>query len=157
MPDEKVLQVAILIWGCAFCAIAALCIFLSSNYNREKRRYLVLMESFASLLLLMDAQGHIFSGYPGVPGSVMVRISSFLVFLLSDVVLVCFHIYMCVYLFSKKERRTLKRVKAGYVIATCSTFSSGIKTLLTFVTYNKYYTLPCKSQPSKKIPEFWAV
>lgn len=117
MPDEKVLQVAILIWGCVFCAIAALCIFLSSNYDREKRRYLILMESFASLLLLMDAMAYIFSGYPGVPGSVMVRISSFLVFLLSDVVLVCFHIYVCVYLFSKKERRTLKRVKAGYVIA----------------------------------------
>lgn len=117
MPDEKVLQVAILIWGCVFCAIAALCIFLSSNYDREKRRYLILMESFASLLLLMDAMAHIFSGYPGAPGSVMVRISSFLVFLLSDVVLLCFHIYVCVYLFSKRERRTLKRVKAGYVIA----------------------------------------
>ena len=117
MPDEKVLQVAILIWGCVFCAIAALCIFLSSNYDREKRRYLILMESFTSLLLLMDAMAHIFSGYPGVPGSVMVRISSFLVFLLSDVVLLCFHIYVCVYLFSKRERRTLKRVKAGYVIA----------------------------------------
>ena len=117
MPDEKVLQVAILIWGCVFCAIAALCIFLSSNYDREKRRYLILMESFASLLLLMDAMVYIFNGYPGVPGSVMVRISSFLVFLLSDVVLLCFHIYVCVYLFSKRERRTLKRVKAGYVIA----------------------------------------
>ena len=117
MPDEKVLQVAILIWGCVFCAIAAICIFLSSNYDREKRRYLILMESFASLLLLMDAMAHIFSGYPGVPGNVMVRISSFLVFLLSDVVLLCFHIYVCVYLFSKRERRTLKRVKAGYVIA----------------------------------------
>lgn len=117
MPDEKVLQVAILIWGCVFCAIAALYIFLSSNYDREKRRYLILMESFASLLLLMDAMAHIFSGYPGVPGNVMVRISSFLVFLLSDVVLLCFHIYVCVYLFSKRERRTLKRVKAGYVIA----------------------------------------
>lgn len=117
MPDEKVLQVAILIWGCVFCAIAALCIFLSSNYDREKRRYLILMESFASMLLLMDAMAHIFSGYPGAPGSVMVRISSFLVFLLSDVFLLCFHIYVCVYLFSKKERRTLKRVKAGYVIA----------------------------------------
>ena len=117
MPDEKVLQVAILIWGCVFCAIAALCIFLSSNYDREKRRYLILMESFASMLLLMDAMAHIFSGYPGVPGNVMVRISSFLVFLLSDVVLLCFHIYVCVYLFSKRERRTLKRVKAGYVIA----------------------------------------
>ncbi len=117
MLDEKVLQVAILIWGCVFCAIAAICIFLSSNYDREKRRYLILMESFASLLLLMDAMAHIFSGYPGVPGNVMVRISSFLVFLLSDVVLLCFHIYVCVYLFSKRERRTLKRVKAGYVIA----------------------------------------
>ena len=117
MPDEKVLQVAILIWGCVFCAIVALCIFLSSNYDREKRRYLILMESFASLLLLMDAMAHIFSGYPGVPGSVMVCISSFLVFLLSDVFLLCFHIYVCVYLFSKRERRTLKRVKAGYVIA----------------------------------------
>lgn len=117
MLDEKVLQVAILIWGCVFCAIAAICIFLSSNYDREKRRYLILMESFASMLLLMDAMAHIFSGYPGVPGSVMVRISSFLVFLLSDVVLLCFHIYVCVYLFSKRERRTLKRVKAGYVIA----------------------------------------
>ena len=117
IPDEKVLQVAILIWGCVFCAIAALCIFLSSNYDREKRRYLILMESFASMLLLMDAMAHIFSGYPGVPGNVMVRISSFLVFLLSDVVLLCFHIYVCVYLFSKRERRTLKRVKAGYVIA----------------------------------------
>ena len=117
MPDEKVLQVAILIWGCAFCAIAAICIFLSSNYDREKRWYLILMESFASMLLLMDAMAHIFSGYPGVLSSVMVRISSFLVFLLSDVVLLCFHIYVCVYLFSKRERRTLKRVKAGYVIA----------------------------------------
>lgn len=91
--------------------------FLSSNYDREKRRYLILMESFASLLLLMDAMAHIFSGYPGVSGSVMVRISNFLVFLLSDVFLLCFHIYVCIYLFSKKERRTLKRVKAGYVIA----------------------------------------
>ena len=117
MLDEKVLQVAILIWGCVFCAIAALCIFLSSNYDREKRRYLILMESFASLLLLMDAMAHIFSGYPGVPGSVMVCISSFLVFFLSDVFPLCFHIYVCVYLFSKKERRTLKRVKTGYVIA----------------------------------------
>ena len=114
MPDEKVLQVAILIWGCAFCAIAALCIFLSSNYDREKRRYLILMESFASLLLLMDAMAHIFSGYPGVPGSVMVRISSFLVFLLSDVVLLCFHIYAVSYTHLKntKKHSTLRYVNA---------------------------------------------
>ena len=136
MPDEKVLQVAILIWGCVFCAIAALCIFLSSNYDREKRRYLILMESFASLLLLMDAMAHIFSGHPGVPGSVMVRISSFFVFLLSDVVLLCFHIYVCVYLFSKRERRTLKRVKAGYVIAA----AGAVFVVISQFTHWYYYT-----------------
>ena len=106
---KNVLQVAILIWGCVFCAIAAICIFLSSNYDREKRRYLILMESFASMLLLMDAMAHIFSGYPGVPGSVMVRISSFLVFLLSDVVLLCFHIYVCVYLFFEEGAENIKK------------------------------------------------
>ena len=73
MPDDKVLQVAILIWGCAFCAIAALCMFQSSNYDREKRRYLILMESFASMLLLMDAMAHIFSGYPGEIGRASCR------------------------------------------------------------------------------------
>lgn len=56
MPDEKVLRWQYL-YGDVLCAIAALCIFLSSNYNREKRRYLVLMESFASLLLLMVPWG----------------------------------------------------------------------------------------------------
>ena len=117
MPDTKVVQIAILIWGCAFCAIAALCIFLSSNYDREKRRHLILMEGFASMLLMMDAIAYIFRGYPGMPGSVMVHVSNFLVFFLSAVVLMCFHAYVCIYLLTKKERREFRRVKAGYFIA----------------------------------------
>ena len=60
MLDEKVLQVAILIWGCVFCAIAAICIFLSSNYDREKRRYLILMESFASHVIADGCHGAYF-------------------------------------------------------------------------------------------------
>lgn len=40
MPDNRGLQVAILIWGCAFCAIAALCMLLSSNYDRKKESIL---------------------------------------------------------------------------------------------------------------------
>lgn len=117
MPDNKVLQVAILIWGCAFCAIAALCIFLSSNYDKEKRRHLILMEGFTSFLLLMDAMAYIFRGYPGVMGSVMVHVSNFLVFFMSEVVLMCFHTYVSVYVLSERERRTFRRVKAGYFVA----------------------------------------
>ena len=75
------------------------------------------MEGFTSLLLLMDAMAYIFRGYPGVLGSVIVHVSNFLVFFLSEIVLMCFHTYVCIYLFSKKERRTFRRVKAGYFIA----------------------------------------
>ena len=135
MPDNKVLQVAILIWGCAFCAIAALCIFLSSNYDKEKRRHLILMEGFTSLLLLMDAMAYIFRGYPGALGSVMVHVSNFLVFFMSEVVLMCFHTYVCIYLLSKKERRAFRRVKAGYFIAVVGM----ILVILSQFTHLYYY------------------
>lgn len=117
MPDMKFIQVAILVWGGAFCLIAALCMFLSSNYNREKRRYLILMEGSTAILLLMDATAYIFRGYPGSVGSVMVHASNFLVFFMSEIVLICFHTYVGIYLLTEKERRTVRRVKAGYIIA----------------------------------------
>lgn len=135
MPDTKVLQVTILIWGCAFCAIAALCIFLSSNYDKEKRRHLILMEGFTSLLLMMDALAYIFRGYPGILGSVVVHVSNFLVFFLSELVLMCFHTYVCIYLLSKKERRTFRRVKAGYFIAA----AGAVLVVISQFTHLYYY------------------
>lgn len=117
MPDNRFLQIVILIWGCAFCAIAAVCMLLSSNYEKEKRKYLILMESFTACLLLMDALAYAFRGYPGSAGNVMVHVSNFFVFFMSDIVLMCFHTYVCIYLLTKKERKTFRRVKAGYIIA----------------------------------------
>ena len=117
MPDKRVLQVAILVWGCAFCAIAALCMFLSSNYDKKKRIFLVLMESLAALLLLMDALANIFRGYPGTLGSVMVHVSNFFVFFVNENLLACFHSYVCVCILEKEEWKTLRRVKAVYILA----------------------------------------
>lgn len=94
MPDNRGLQVAILIWGCAFCTIAALCMLLSSNYDRKKRKYLVLMESFTVLLLLMDAFANIFRGHPGTVGSMVVHVSNFFVFFVNEIILACFHTYV---------------------------------------------------------------
>ena len=37
MPDEKVLQVAILIWGCVLCAIAALCMRAFQVLCKQKK------------------------------------------------------------------------------------------------------------------------
>ena len=134
MPDNRVLQIAILVWGGAFCAIAALCMFLSSNYDKEKRKYLVLMESLTAVLLFMDATAYIFRGYPGITGSIMVHVSNFLVFFLSEVILIFFHAYVCLYLLSGEERKTFRRVKAGYMIAT-----AGVLLVVVSQFTNLYY------------------
>ena len=134
MPDMKFIQVAILVWGGAFCLIMALCMFLSSNYNREKRRYFILMESSTAILLLMDAVAYIFRGYPGSVGSVIVHVSNFFVFFMSEIVLICFHTYAGIYLLTQKERRALLRIKAGYIIAC-----AGIVLVIISQFTNLYY------------------
>ena len=67
MPDDKVLQVAILIWGCAFCAIAALCMFLSSNYDREKRSVSYPDGEFCFSVIADGCHGAYFQRISGVP------------------------------------------------------------------------------------------
>ena len=117
MIENHLIQIAILVWGFAFCLISAWCMYLSSNYDKEKRSCLVYMQLFTAILLLCDALAYVFRGYPGEIGFWMVRLSNFTVFFMSDIVLMYFHKYVCVYLFSKEQRKTLLRVKAGYVIA----------------------------------------
>ena len=116
MTDNRVMQVAILVWGCAFCVIAAICMLLSSNYDKKKRKYLMLMESFTALLLFMDALANIFRGYPGVAGSVMVHVTNFFVFFMNEIILASFHTYVCIYILSKEEWKTLRRVKFAYIV-----------------------------------------
>ena len=142
MTDNRALQVAILVWGCAFCVIAAICMLLSSNYDKKKRKYLVLMESFVALLLFMDALANIFRGYPGMTGRVMVYVSNFLVFFLNESLLACFHTYVCIYLLSKEEWRTLRRVKAVYIISFAGMLSvilSQFINLYYYIDADNYY------------------
>ena len=117
MIENHLMQIVILVWGFAFCLISAWCMYLSSNYDREKRNCLVCMQFFTAILLLCDALAYVFRGYPGKIGFWMVRISNFTVFFMSYVVLMYFHKYVSIYLFKEEKRRKLLRVKAGYALA----------------------------------------
>ncbi len=123
MFDRQSIHIALLMWGCIFCLIAAVCMFMSKNFDREKRKWMLYMQLSGAILLCSDAISWAFRGYPGTIGYWLVRISNFFVFFFSDVIMVVYHGYVCCYLFAgNREKEPLKRVKLGYMIALMGMF-----------------------------------
>lgn len=97
MFNRQSLHIALLLWGFIFCLLAAGCIFMIRNFDPEKRRWLLAQQLTCAALMLSDATAW---GWRGAAGAaVVVRVSNFLVFALSDVILLWFHGYLCCYLF----------------------------------------------------------
>lgn len=111
MFSSELGQAELLICVGLFCLVMILCMYRNNNFDREKRKWLLLMQLFTALLLFSDAFAYLFRGYPGLVGYYMVRISNFAVFLLSDVILFFFHVYVCSYLFAGDEWKRIRRTK----------------------------------------------
>ena len=105
MFDRRSIHVALLLWGSIFCVIAALCMYMSRNFDREKRRWLLLFQISSGILLFSDALAWAYRGGTEMEAAVLVRISNFLVFIISDLLLFIFHGYVCCYLFPEYKRR----------------------------------------------------
>lgn len=110
---HQFMNIALLLWGCLFCLIAAVCLFLSKNYNHRRRKWMLLMQLSTAILLFGDALAWIFRGYPGTVGFYMVRIGNFIVFAGVDLVLLFFHEYICSYLMTPSQRKKSKRAHAA--------------------------------------------
>ena len=99
----------ILICGCIFCLVMALCIYLSNNFDSKRRKCLFCLQAFTSLLLFNSGIAVLFRGNPGVLNFFAARMGSFLTFALRNVVVFFFHVYECSYLFTddawKRDRR----------------------------------------------------
>lgn len=118
MFDRQSLHIALLLWGCIFSLIAALCMFMSRNFEHTKRRWMLAMQLSCAALMLNDALAWGFRGIPGTAASAAVHISNYLVFTLSDVLLLLFHGYVCCYLFEGRTgARPRVRIHLGYGIA----------------------------------------
>ncbi len=116
MFNRQSLHIAMLLWGSVFGLIAAFCMFMSKNFDKEKRYWLILLELGVSLLLLSDSLAW---GYRGAHGSVayiVVRVSNFLVFAMSDVVVALYTAYMCSWLFENKKVKDVM-VKISYILS----------------------------------------
>lgn len=119
MFSKQSLHVAMLMWGCIFNLIALLCMYMSKNFDKEKRKWLMLMQMDCALLLFNDALAWGFRGAAGATAGVMVRVSNFLVFILTDFIIFIFHGYVSTYLFEEKseEERPGRRIMIGYIAA----------------------------------------
>lgn len=111
MTVSQVVNGGLLLGESLVCMVAALCFFLGKNYERRKRRWMIGMQLSTALLLFSDASSYFFRGAPGAAGYWMVRLSNFLVFLLSDATLLFFNRYVGSCLFSEEEFRQLKRTR----------------------------------------------
>lgn len=101
----------ILICGCIFCMVMALCIYLSNNFNSKRRKCLFCLQAFTSLLLLNSAIAVLFRGSPGVLNFFAARMGSFMTFALRNVIILFFHVYECSYLFTDDTWKRDRRVK----------------------------------------------
>ena len=119
MFDYRAIRVALLLWACLFSLIAAVCMAINTNFEPTKRRWLLAMQLFGAVLMGCDALAWAYRGGAGEVGYWMVRVSSFLVFFASDLILLIFHGYVCCYLFedTPKFERPRRRIAAGYAIA----------------------------------------
>ena len=111
MFDRQSIHIALLLWGCIFSLIAALCMFMNKNFEREKKRWMLYMLFTCAVLLLSDALAWGYRGGGGTAAYYMVRISNFLVFFMSDVLLFLFHGYVCSYLFGEQKEESLPKIR----------------------------------------------
>ena len=106
----------LLVWGCLFCLVAALAFWNAKNYNAEKRRWMILMQLTAAIMMLSDAAANLFDGVPGPVGWWTVRIANFVLFLLTDTTMLAFTRYLCVCVLTPEETCSFKRVRAARAV-----------------------------------------
>ncbi|MGN1040443.1 MAG: hypothetical protein ACI4QL_03340, partial [Candidatus Fimimonas sp.] len=120
MMDLRTIHVALLAWGSIFSLISAVCLCLNRSFSGKKRLWMIGMLLACTFLLASDSFAYAFKGNVGTEAAWIVRLSNFLVFLLSDVILYLFHGYICSCLFNNTKPTdafTQFCIKTVYAIA----------------------------------------
>ena len=87
-------QLNIMLLLCGACAVMILLLVNTRFLARKRKMVLILMESVAFLLLWFDRQAYLYSGNTSFTGYIMVRVSNFVVFFLTSMVVFGFNLYV---------------------------------------------------------------
>lgn len=110
------IHVSMELWGAIFCFIASFCMYYNTGMEEKKRKLLLDMEFWTAVLMVADSCAWAFRGGQGTLAYVFVRVSNFIVFLLSDVILLLVHAYVCTHIFyDEKLNQNIINKKKGVI------------------------------------------
>lgn len=138
---ERIMNVALL-WGGCFCLTAAFCLSMGSDYNREKRNWLIWMELSAAALLCCDAAAWFVQGTPGEASHLIMVATNFVVYAGLYLVLFLFNRYVGCYL--REDGRLCAPKRSRTVDITCAVgiglvFVSQFSPLLYYIDAQNIY------------------
>ena len=100
------------------CGVMALFVYLTNTMSKKRKRILMALEISAMFLLISDRRAYIFRGDVSRLGWVMVRLSNFLVFFLTLMVIFSFNLYLIdLFTHEGKLEKAPRRLKAVQILA----------------------------------------
>ena len=145
----KAHQLDIMLFMSGMCGVLAFLSFISKALNPKRRRILTILETAAMLLLIADWYAYRFHGVPGQLGSVMVRVSNFLVFLLPLVMIHEVTLYL-----QDLFQHEVKLAKTPRRLRVCEfLFTAGVLLLIVSQFTGLYYSfwmLMCRIRKRRK-------
>lgn len=103
MSNMRILHMAMELWGCLFCMIAILYLYVSKAFGTKQSRCLLEIEITDILLLVSDAGSWFFRGMSGDIAFYGVRISNCCTFIMTAVILALFVRYFEIVLESQRD------------------------------------------------------
>lgn len=139
---ERIMNVALLLWGGCFCLMAAFCLSMGNDHNREKRNWLLWMELSAAALLCCDAAAWFVQGTPGEASHLIMVATNFVVYAGLYLVLFLFNHYVGCYL--REDGRLCAPKRSRAVDITCAVgiglvFVSQFSPLLYYIDAQNIY------------------
>lgn len=140
--QERIMNVALLLWGVCFCLTAAFCLSMGNDHNREKRNWLLWMELSAAALLCCDAAAWFVQGTPGEASHLIMVATNFVVYAGLYLVLFLFNHYVGCYL--REDGRLCAPKRSRAVDITCAVgiglvFVSQFSPLLYYIDAQNIY------------------
>lgn len=129
MGAQTLVNVALLLWGGAFCLIAVICLLMSDEYEPERRNRLIALELCTSIVLFSDAVAWFVQGTPGAVSRFFMYACNLVVYGGLYLVLLLFHRYVCCYIQQKgapkpKRGRMVEGIGGGgLLLVVVSQFS----------------------------------
>lgn len=140
--QERIMNVALLLWGGCFCLTAAFCLSMGNDHNREKRNWLLWMELSAAAMLCCDAAAWFVQGTPGEASHLIMVATNFVVYAGLYLVLFLFNHYVGCYL--REDGRLCAPKRSRAVDITCAVgiglvFVSQFSPLLYYIDAQNIY------------------